>query len=383
MELLNYFDNAATSYPKPAAVAEEITRYLNTVGGPYGRSFYNRALDVSRTVEECRELAAVFLGAGDADRLVFTANATQAINIVVKGLHLEGCDVWISPMEHNAVTRPLKFLEDRGLISIKILPSKAGGLIDTDALPAVDFSRAGLVALCHVSNVTGLIQPVEHITAALRASGCKAPVMLDASQSAGHIGIEADAWGLDYVAFTGHKGLLGPTGTGGLYMKDSSGLEPLINGGTGSRSDSWDTPDFLPDRFEAGTPNIAGIFGLGGALNNRPEPHHGRDDFLSLLDAAETIDGIILHAAPSRDMQAEVFSITADREGVTPSDLGMKLYRDFGIETRLGLHCAPLAHRSIGTFPDGTVRISPSDYHSPDDFARLIEALEKTAAAIS
>ena len=389
MEPLNYFDNAATSFPKPPEAGEESLRYLNDLGGPYGRSFYGRALEVSRTVEDCRELAASALGAADADCLVFTTNATQAVNTVLKGLNLEGKEVWISPMEHNAVTRPLKYLEDRGLIEIKILPFQEGGLIDTESLARSDLSRAGLVIVCHASNVTGLIQPVAEISAAIKKAAAgkggsdAPPLLLDAAQSAGHLETKADEWDIDYIAFTGHKGFLGPTGTGGLFIKDASGLDPLINGGTGSRSDSWETPEFLPDRFEAGTPNIAGIFGLAGALRNRPEPRHSCDDFLSLLDAVSGIDGLELHCAPERGRQAEVFSITAEEGFMSPSDLGMKLYSDFGIETRLGLHCAPLAHNTIGTFPDGTVRISPSVYHSRDDFNRLLDALEKTATALS
>ncbi len=378
MELLNYFDNAATSFPKPKAVGREILRYLNEVGGPYGRSFYDRALDVSRTVETCREKLSDRIGASDADRLVFTSNATQAINTVIKGLNLDDKDVWISPMEHNAVTRPLKYLEDTGRIRIKQLPALAGGLVDVESVKKMDFGNAGLIVLCHQSNVTGLIQPAAEIK---KASG-NIPLLLDASQSAGHIEVEAEKWDLDYVAFTGHKGLLGPTGTGGLYMKNPDVLIPLINGGTGSRSDSWETPAFLPDRFEAGTPNIAGIFGLYGALSEKPEPRHSGDDFLKLVDAVSSVSGILVHSAADRKSQGEVFSISMDtsvlNDAVTVSDFGMVLYSGFGMETRIGLHCAPLAHQTIGTFPEGTVRIAPSVYHSMDDFNRLIEAIEGT-----
>jgi len=374
MKLNSYFDNAATSFPKPEAVGTETLRYLNDLGGPYGRSFYGRALEVSRTVESCRDLLSERIGAGKPENIVFTANATQAINTVLRGLDLEGGEVWISALEHNAVTRPLKYLEKTNNIEIKYLPSLTGGAVDTEALGRTDLSAASLIIICHESNVTGLIQPVAEIKKAAE----NVPLLLDAAQSAGGTVIKADEWNIDYLAFTGHKSLLGPTGTGGLYMKSSDALSPLINGGTGSKSDSWETPAFLPDRFEAGTPNIAGIFGLYGALKNTPESRHSKKTFLSLLNEISSIAGMHIHAAPAENTQGEVFSITADF--ASPSDLGMALYEDFGIETRIGLHCAPLAHNTINTFPEGTVRFAPSVYHDDSDLYRLLDAIIKSAA---
>ncbi|MBI9109147.1 MAG: aminotransferase class V-fold PLP-dependent enzyme [Spirochaetales bacterium] len=369
----NYFDNAATSFPKPIAVGKETLRYLEELGGPYGRSFYARALEVSRTVEACRDLLGERLSTASPENIVFTANATQAINTVLKGLDTAGREIWISQLEHNAVTRPLKQLERTSGITIKTLPSLPGGLVDTEKLSQTDLSNAALIVLCHESNVTGLIQPAAEIK---KAAG-RVPVLIDAAQSAGLIPINADKWNIDYLAFTGHKGLLGPTGTGGLFMKDCESLRPLINGGTGSKSDSWETPSFMPDKFEAGTPNISGIFGLFGALTTVPEPRHSRDDFFRLLDGAADIPGIQVQASPDRTRQGEVFSITADF--ASPSEIGRMLYEDFGMETRIGLHCAPLAHSSIGTFPGGTVRLAPSVYHSPADLDRLLYALGSAA----
>ena len=378
METLNYFDNAATSYPKPLEVGSEILRYLNEVGGPYGRSFYGRALEVSKTVEACRDLLSDNFGIAGAEKLVFTSNATQAINTVLRGMKFDGGEVWISPLEHNAVMRPLKQLADNRIITIKELPSLPDGMIDSTQLSRLDLSRAALLVVCHQSNVNGLIQPVSDIK---KAAG-RVPLLLDAAQSAGHLEIKVDEWDLDYLAFTGHKGLLGPTGTGGLYMKNPDSLEPLYHGGTGSLSDSWETPEFMPDRFEAGTPNIAGIYGLLAALRNKPEPRHSRSDFMTLLDAVADIQGIRLHTSSVRAGQGELFSITVkepDGSPVSVSDLGTVLYSGYKIETRIGLHCAPLAHRSIGTFPDGSLRISLSPYHSADDLKRLLTALQQTA----
>ena len=369
----NYFDNAATSFPKPEAVGTETLRYLNETGGPYGRSFYGRAIEVSRTVETCRDLLAEVMGTISPEKIAFTANATQAINTVLYGLNLKNQEVWISPLEHNAVTRPLKQLEDSRNITIKTLPFTEGGLIDIGELRRIDLSKAGLIIVCHQSNVTGLIQPASEIKKAVGS----VPVLLDAAQSAGHHTIEAESWNMDYIAFTGHKGLLGPTGTGGLYIKESERLMPLIRGGTGSRSESRETPSFMPDKFEAGTPNIAGIFGLYGALKNKPRQQHTGDAFLKLLRQAASIPGITVHAAPDDSSRGEVFSLTAGF--ASPSDFGLALYEDYGVETRLGLHCAPLAHQTIGTFPDGTVRIAPSIYHEDSDFDRLLQAISATA----
>ncbi|MBI9101289.1 MAG: aminotransferase class V-fold PLP-dependent enzyme [Spirochaetales bacterium] len=371
MSVNNYFDNGATSFPKPPEVAEEISRYLNELGGPYGRSFYGRALEVSRVVEETRDLVASQLGISDGGKIVFTANATQGINTVIKGFvdRSAPCEVWISKLEHNAVTRPLYQLEQQKKINIKYLPSLSDGKIDIKELARTDLSGADLIVLCHQSNVNGLVQPVEKIRAAIG----KTPILLDCAQSAGHITIKAEEWDVDYLAFTGHKGLLGPTGTGGLYIKDNVELQPLINGGTGSRSESWETPDFMPDRFEAGTPNIAGIFGLYGALNNYPEPRHGREDFITLLNSISELPGIKVHRARDIEDQGELFSITSSF--ADPSAFGMALYDAWGIETRLGLHCAPLAHKTIKTFPEGTIRIAPSPYHGLEDFEHLKKAL--------
>jgi cysteine desulfurase family protein len=364
--LNGYFDCGATSFPKPPEVAAEIARYLNEVGGPYGRSFYRRALEVSGVVEETRSLLADLLGAKSSEKVVFTHNATHAVNIVLKGLSLQGKEVWISPLEHNAVARPLRRLKQDGRITVRFLPAAPDGRIEPERL--LFSNRTGLIVVNHQSNVNGVIQPIREI----KEKAGPIPVLVDAAQSLGHQSIEADSWGIDFVAFTGHKGLLGPTGTGGLYLADPS-LNTLIEGGTGSRSESSSMPGFLPDKFEAGTPNIAGIFGLRAALMHKPVPGHTRGDFLRLLRAVRQLPGLNVLAATREVHQGELFSVTS--RTMDSSTLGMKLYEEYGIETRLGLHCTPLAHRHIRTFPTGTVRISPSVYHRSGDFEMLLTAL--------
>jgi len=363
-----YFDCGATSFPKPEEVAQEMSRYLNEVGGPYGRSFYPRALEVAGVVEETRSLLACLLGTGQPERIVFTHNATHAVNIVLKGLSLTGKEVWISPLEHNAVARPLRRLKREGRITVRFLPAAADGRILPEKLSGLFSRRTGLIVVNHQSNVNGVIQPIREI----KAQAGDIPVLVDAAQSLGHQTIDVQGSGIDFVAITGHKGLLGPTGTGGLYLGGRP-LSPLIEGGTGSRSESSAMPDFLPDKFEAGTPNIAGIFGLRAALTHRPAPLHSRADFLDLLQAVGRLPGIRLQAAQSAEHQGELFSITSS--AMDCSTLGLRLYEEHGIETRLGLHCAPLAHHHIGTFPQGTVRISPSVYHRARDFKILLAAL--------
>ncbi len=364
-----YFDCGATSYPKPIEVAQEISRYLNDIGGPYGRSFYQRALEVSGVVEETRSLLADRLGVAAPEKVVFCYNATHAVNTVLKGLDLQGKEVWISPLEHNAVARPLRRLKKQKKISVRFLPAAADGRVRPEKLSGLFSKKTGLIVVNHQSNVNGVVQPIREI----KACAGDIPVLVDAAQSFGHIPIKAAEWKIDFIAFTGHKGLLGPTGTGGLYLAQP--LATFMEGGTGSRSETSAMPEFLPDKFEAGTPNIAGIFGLKAALVHRPVPAHTETDFLHLLDACRKLPGIKVHAADSPRHQGELFSITSTF--MDPSTLGMRLYEEYGIETRLGLHCAPLAHRHIGTFPAGTVRISPSIYHRHLDFDKFLDALGK------
>ena len=364
-----YFDNAATSFPKPRACVSEMARYLEEIGGPYGRSFYPRAVAVSRRVEETRDLLAERLGVGGGERIVFTHNATSALNTVIRGLRLRGSVVWVSPLEHNAVMRPLHLLQEADDITVRRLPGLSDGTVDTQALSSVDFSGAGLVVINHQSNVNGVVQPVEEIRRGIPG----VPMLLDAAQSAGSRDLKIDRWGVEFVAVTGHKGLLGPPGIGALAVPDAAMVEPLVAGGTGSRSESLAMPDFLPDRFEAGTPNIAGIFGLHGALSDRPERRHGLADVLALKGRLEELPGCLVFAALDGDRQGEVLSLTA--KSMDPAEFAARLFDEHGIETRVGLHCAPAAHEHLGTYPGGTVRIAPSCYHSPEELDSLYSAV--------
>lgn len=361
-----YFDNAATSFPKPKELGEVTLRYLDLEGGTYGRSFHGRAFETSKKVELCRETLAHLLGIKQAEKLCFTFNATTALNTVIKGLTLEGKTVWVSPLEHNAVMRPLRSLAN---VEVKVLPHFQDGLIDIESC-SFD-QKTALVIVSHMSNVNGLIQPIKEIKEKMG----EIPLLVDAAQSAGSVTLAAEAWGIDYLAITGHKSLLGPTGTGALYMKDEKALRPLCAGGTGSRSESEEMPTELPDKFEAGTPNTVGIIGLLASLENKPRPQHFKDDFLSFARELKKNSHYKVYSAFDEKNQGELLSLNSVK--MDCSSLGQKLYRDVGFETRVGLHCAPLAHRTLGTFPEGTLRIAPSPYHTKADLEFLLKALEE------
>ncbi|MFW5808096.1 MAG: aminotransferase class V-fold PLP-dependent enzyme [Spirochaetota bacterium] len=368
-----YFDNAATSFPAAPGVAAGITRYIEVLGGPYGRSSYKRAVAVSQMIEQCRDSLALLLKAPNADSMVFTHNATHALNMVISGLDLAGKTVLVSTMEHNAVMRPLACLEKTAGVTVKALPSYRDGRIDAKRVVQAVTADTALAVVCHMSNVNGLVQPLDEIREALG----DIPLLVDAAQSAGHTTIDIEGWGIDFLAVTGHKGLLGPTGTGALYIAPEWNLSPFIRGGTGSNSESYEMPDFLPDALEAGTPNIAGIIGFLAALNAERVRGHTRDDFLGLMDECRSIPGLRVIGAANRNEQGELFSIIYENDD--QSSFAAMLYNRFGIETRVGLHCAPAAHIHLGTAPSGSIRISPSIYHTPDDFAYCADALRQCA----
>ena len=365
-----YFDNGATSFPKPKELGEATLRYLDLEGGTYGRSFHGRAFETSKKIESCRENLSHFLGIKNPEHLIFSFNATTAINFVIKGLNLEGKTVWVSPLEHNAVMRPLRQLMNS---EIKILPHHSDGLIDVDAI-SLD-ANAGLVIVNHMSNVNGLIQPLKAIKEKIKKVSESIPLLVDGAQSVGSTVVEIDDWDIDFLAVTGHKSLLGPTGTGALYIKNSHLLEPLLAGGTGSRSESDEMPTELPDRYEAGTPNTVGIIGLLASLEHRPRPYHFKSDFHDFVRELKGNKNFKVYAADFEENQGELISLNSLK--MDCSELGLKLYREHGIETRVGLHCAPLAHKTLGTFPTGTLRIAPSLYHRREDLMALLKVLEQ------
>ena len=372
---LAYFDNSATTFPKPAAVAQAMTRYLLEDGGSYGRSSHARAFRASAVVERCRERLAQLMDISQVEHLCFTNNATHAANVILQGIDFAStetvtkAEVLISPLEHNAIARPLAQLEDQGLITVRQLPASADGVVQPDRIAPLLTDNTRLVIVNHQSNVNGAIQPLAQVKQAIG----QIPLLADVSQSLGKVPVQVDEWGIDYLIFTGHKGLFGPPGTGGLFMRQPDTVQPLHLGGTGSNSEHLAMPESMPDRFEAGTPNMVGIYGLLAALDNAPEPQHSRSDFLALMAAIEALPGYRIQRTENPDAQGEVISLRHDC--IDAATLSWQLEKTFGIETRPGLHCAPLAHRFLNSFPDGTCRLSPSPLHTTADFDYLVTAL--------
>lgn len=366
-----YFDNGATSFPKPPEVARECSRYLNEVGGSYGRSFNSRALEVSRIVEETRSMLTKMIKQDDSSRMIFTYNATQSINLVIKGFNFEKGVVVTTPLEHNAVMRPLNRAVTENNLKLKFFPTEPDGRVIIERIGEAVDKNTDLVIINHASNVNGLMQPVEEIKAAIP----DIPLLIDTAQSLGHNKLDWGKGEIEFIAITGHKGLLGPTGIGGLYIRKGCSLKSLWEGGTGSLSEKQEMPDFLPDKYEAGTPNIAGIFGLKAAMEHKPESRHTRNDFLDLIRQLELNPKVILLRSEDLDNQVELFSFNIKNKDC--SLVARELFDQFNIETRVGLHCAPLAHQHLGTFPRGTVRVGISPYHRPEDLEYLLDAVKK------
>lgn len=368
-----YYDNAATSHPKPSSVAQAISEYLNNEGGTYGRSSYPRVLRSTSMVEGCRDLLAERMGVSQADHIFYSANATHAINTILHGLEWRHKKVYISPLEHNAVMRPLTYLSQTHNIQIAKLPHHSDGCIDIERLMSQKVGAVDLIIVNHQSNINGVTQPLEQIS---QWAG-DVPILVDLSQSLGHTPIDLEKWNIAYAAFTGHKGLYGPTGIGGFYAKEPHSIRPFIMGGTGSRSHSFEMPELYPDRFEAGTPNMVGICGLKSALENPPEYQHSKKNLMDLMDKIKELPQYDLYCANDPTLQAPLFSITHTKYAT--AKLATILLQRYKIETRAGLHCAPLAHQSLNTYPIGTVRLSLSAYHSVDDLDYLYLVLQKIA----
>ncbi|MBM3118573.1 MAG: aminotransferase class V-fold PLP-dependent enzyme [Chloroflexi bacterium] len=376
-----YLDNAATSWPKPPEVLKAMVDVLERAGGNPGRSGHHLSVEAARVVYEAREDIAHFFNISDPTRIIFTSNATHAINIVLKGLLKPGDRVVTSSMEHNAVMRPLRSLEKHGLI-LDVVPCASDGSLDiNDIAKAID-SSTRLVVLIHASNVVGTMLPIAEVAPLAHRTG--ALLLVDAAQTAGVIPIDMKISRIDFLAFTGHKGLQGPPGIGGLVIGDhvdTSQIEPLMRGGTGSQSELEEQPEHLPDKFESGTPNIVGIAGLRAGINwimdRGIETIRAQERKLTrtLIDGLSNISGIQVHGTHDPEKTVAIISFTATGRQV--SEIGLMLDEGYGILARVGLHCAPAAHKTIGTFPEGTVRLAPGVFTTMDDITTAISAIEK------
>ncbi len=371
-----YLDNAATTFPKPESVYRAVDLALRSVGANPGRGGHLMGLAAGRLIFEAREVLAGFFGIRDSARIVFTANATEAINLALFGLLQPGDRVVTSTMEHNAVTRPLRALQEQGVEVVKV-PADHLGRIDPAAIRAACAEKTRLVVLTHCSNVSGTLQPVEEIGPWCRQQGIL--FLLDAAQSAGIFPVDVEAMGVDLLAVPGHKGLMGPQGTGLLYVREGLQLRPLIYGGTGGNSHSDWPPEQMPERYEAGTLNTCGIAGLKAAVEFVAETGlariraHEAELLRHLIDGLKKKSGIELYGPLSPEGHGGALSINL--AGLDPAQVGFALDRDHDIVCRVGLHCAPDAHRTIGTFPRGTVRVSPGYFTTHEDIDCLLAAL--------
>lgn len=378
-----YLDHAATSWPKPAAVTAAMGDFLERAGGNPGRSGHRLSIAAARVVYDTRESLAEFFGISDPLRVIFTHNATHALNLAILGILQPGQRVVTSGMEHNAVMRPLRALEERGVI-VEVVPARSDGSTSLEDFHEALVGGARLVILNHASNVTGTIAPAAEIARLAHSAG--ALFLLDAAQTAGVLEIDATADGIDLLAFTGHKGLQGPPGTGGLVLGehvDKHEILPLVFGGTGSHSEFEFQPDDLPDRFESGTPNGVGIAGLGAGLKWVQERglevlrEHELALTTFLREGLASIDGLRLYGPLEPRLATAVTSFTL--EGNSVSEIGFRLDEEFDILCRVGLHCAPAAHRSIGSFPHGTVRLASGPTTTLEDIKAVVRAVERIA----
>ena len=376
-----YLDHAATSWPKPPEVLRAMVDFCERAGGNPGRSGHRLSLAASRIVYDVRELLAELFVVSDPLRVIFTANATHAINLALRGLLRSGDRVVTTAMEHNSVMRPLRALQKRGL-QLTTVPCGPDGQIDLVQAAAAITPGTRLVVVHHASNVSGTILPIADLAQLAHRVG--ALVLVDAAQTAGVVPIDVTAMGIDLLAFTGHKGLQGPPGTGGLVIHDAvdpAAIEPLIHGGTGSRSADEVQPEFCPDKFESGTPNGAGIAGLGAGVRWVRERGiaairaHDLELSRALLEGLGAIPGVRTYGPTEPARRTATVSCTVARQRV--SDVGWQLDDRFGILCRVGLHCAPAAHRTLGTFPDGTVRFAAGACNTLDEIRSATAAVSR------
>jgi cysteine desulfurase family protein len=372
-----YLDNAATTFPKPPAVLSSMIEIYGRLGVSPGRGSYDLASEAETLVEETRTKLARFFGAPDPKGVIFASNATDALNLAIQGLINPGDHVVSTRLEHNSVLRPLHHLRQRGMIEYDLVPFDNGGFIDPHEVAAAIRSDTRLVVINHASNVLGTIQPIREIGRICAERNI--PLLIDAAQSAGVVEIDMDGWQIAAIAFTGHKGLLGPTGIGGLILRPELEIRTTRFGGTGVDSRSPIHTQTLPHRLEAGTLNLLGIIGLSAGLDFLAEEgidairNREMDLLRRLRDGLSALDRVELYGAG--DLSNHLGLLTANVKGMDPSDVGAILDGDFGIAVRVGLHCAPLVHEKLGTFPNGGVRFSLGPFNTMQELTRTIEAM--------
>ena len=390
-----YLDNGATSFPKPAEVAHAVFDYMTKCGTNINRGGYEAAYDLEGTVFETREILAEMFGGSDCKNVVFTKNVTESLNVVLKGFLKPGDHILCSSMEHNAVMRPLVQLEKTG-VAFDRIPGNENGELILDAVEGMIRPETKAIVMTHSSNICGTINPLTEVGAICRKHGLR--FIVDSAQSAGVIPIDMKEMNIDALCFTGHKSLLGPQGIGGFIITEDmiSLIDPILSGGTGSISHTEEIPDFMPDRFEPGTMNLPGIVGLNASLNwirakgleaiteheltltQRfidgliPLEEEGRIRICGLRNCFRESDG---KRIPVRTAVVSIQTLKVDC-----ADAAFRLDFEYGLETRVGLHCAPNAHKTLGTFPTGTIRFSFGNFNTESEIDAALRAITEITA---
>ncbi|MCQ5209950.1 MAG: aminotransferase class V-fold PLP-dependent enzyme [Megasphaera massiliensis] len=374
-----YMDNACTSFPKPPTVAAAVGDFITNYGVNINRGSYGPAYEMENVVYQTRVALSRLFGYPDCKNVIFTANITTSLNMVLKGLLRPGDHVLVSSMEHNAVMRPLVQLTRDG-VSFDRIPCTQQGELRLKEAAALVRPNTKAVIMTHASNVCGTVMPLTEVGDFCRRHGLT--FIVDSAQTAGVLPIHMEDMHIDALCFTGHKGLLGPQGIGGFIVTDelAARIQPLISGGTGSLSHSEDVPDFLPDKFEAGTMNLPGIIGLHASLNYLLEEGittiHEKEMVLTrrFLEGLKSIPNLTI--AGRKDTAQRVAVVSVSSFSKDNAQVAFELENQYGILTRVGLHCAPWAHKTLTTFPTGTVRFSFSHYNTEDEVDKAIAALQ-------
>jgi cysteine desulfurase family protein len=376
-----YLDNAATSFPKPEAVYRALDAFARTQLANPGRAGHKMALAAERTLDDCRHLLNQFFHGKEPERFAFTLNCTDALNMAFKGILRDGDHVVTTDLEHNSVSRPLRAMELAGRITLTRVAADGGGTVSPDDVRRALTPKTRLVAVTHASNVLGTVQPVAEIGRIARETDLL--FLVDAAQTAGVLPIDVAEMCIDLLAFPGHKSLLGPTGTGALYVGPRVKVQAWREGGTGGDSASETQPRELPYFLEGGTPNVLGVAGLAAGIRyvteRGMESIHSHEAELAerLWRRLEALTGYQVFG--HRDHARRVGTISFRNEALPAAEVGGILDQAFDIAVRPGLHCAPYIHRSIHTFPEGTVRVSPGPFSKADDIDRLADALAEIA----
>ncbi|MFO0956237.1 MAG: aminotransferase class V-fold PLP-dependent enzyme [Isosphaeraceae bacterium] len=379
-----YLDNAATSFPKPEPVYQALDRFARTELANPGRAGHRMAIGSERALDDARHALNRFFNGLAPERWIFTLNCTDALNIAIKGTLKPGDHAITSDLEHNSISRPLRKLEKDGVISLTRVPSE-GGYLDPESIRKAITPRTRMVAITHAANVLGTVQPIEAIGAIVREAG--ALFLVDAAQSAGVVPIDLRATPIDFLAFPGHKALYGPTGTGALYVGPRAAPRAWREGGTGGDSSSETQPELLPYYLEGGTPNVLGVAGLAAGIawvverGIEANRLHEVGLLQRVVDWAEASGSWKVAGRWDPDTHVGALSLIPP-DGLSPQDLGAILDSEFKIAVRPGLHCAPYIHKRLGTFPEGTVRVSPGPFNTAEQVDAFTRALDEIAAGI-